>query len=86
MKGLTFIIILFFLILINSSHAEINEAQKTIIKNQIILIHEGMVSEKDVFKKAKLFDKKGVFGIGKTEMSKEEFNSFLDKESLHFGY
>ena len=56
MKGLTFIIILFFLILINSSHAEINEAQKTIIKNQIILIHEGMVSEKDVFKKAKLFD------------------------------
>ena len=65
MKGLTFLIILFFLILINSSYSEINEAQKTIIKNQIILIHEGMVSEKDVFKKAKLFDKKGVFGIGK---------------------
>ena len=86
MKGLTFIIILFFLILINSSHAEINEAQKTIIKNQIILIHEGMVSEKDVFKKAKLFDKKGVFGVGKSEMSQEEFLQFLDKASLHAGY
>ena len=67
-------------------YLEINEAQKTIIKNQIILIHEGMVSEKDVFKKAKLFDKKGVFGIGKTEMTKKEFESFLEKESLHFGY
>ena len=86
MKGLTFIIILSFLILINSSHAEINEAQKTIIKNQIILIHEGMVSEKDVFKKAKLFDKKGVFGVGKSEMSQEEFLQFLDKASLHAGY
>ena len=45
-----------------------------------------MVSERDVFKKAKMFDKEGIFGVGKTEMSKEEFNSFLDKESLHFGY
>ena len=45
-----------------------------------------MVSERDVFKKAKMFDKEGIFGIGKTEMSKEEFNIFLDKESLHFGY
>ena len=86
MKGLTFLSILFFLIIINSSYAEINEAQKKIIKSQIILIHEGMVSERDVFKKAKMFDKEGIIGIGKTEMSKEEFNSFLDKESLHFGY
>ena len=60
--------------------------KKKIIKSQIILIHEGMVSERDVFKKAKMFDKEGIFGVGKTEMSKEEFNSFLDKESLHFGY
>ena len=86
MKGLTFINILLFLIMINLSYAEINEAQKKIIKSQIILIHEGMVSERDVFKKAKMFDKEGIFGVGKTEMSKEEFNSFLDKESLHFGY
>ena len=86
MKSLTFLSVLFFLIIVNFSYAEINEAQKKIIKSQIILIHEGMVLESDVFKKAKMFDKEGIFGIGKTEMSKEEFNSFLDKESLHFGY
>ena len=63
-----------------------NEAQKKIIKSQIILIHEGMVSEKEVFRKAKLFDKEGILGIGKSEMSREEFKAFLDKESLHFGY
>ena len=45
-----------------------------------------MVSEKEVFRKAKLFDKEGILGIGKSEMSQEEFKSFLDKESLHFGY
>ena len=86
MKSLTFLSVLFFLIIVNFSYAEINEAQKKIIKSQIILIHEGMVSERDVFKKAKMFDKEGIFGVGKTEMSKEEFNSFLDKESIHFGY
>ena len=86
MKGLTFLSVFFFLIIVTFSYAEINEAQKKIIKSQIILIHEGMVSEQDVFKKAKMFDKEGIFGVGKTEMSKEEFNSFLDKESLHFGY
>tara|TARA_B000000609_G_C24008946_1_gene259065 strand:- start:108 stop:368 length:261 start_codon:yes stop_codon:yes gene_type:complete len=86
MKGLTFINILLYLILINLSYAEINKAQKKIIKNQIILIHEGMVSEEEVFKKAKLFDNEGIFGIGKTEMSEKEFKSFLKKESLHFGY
>ena len=86
MKGLTFLSILFFLIILNSSYAEINEAQKKIIRSQVILIHEGMVSQETVFKKAKLFDKEGVFGIGKTEMSKEEFQQFLDKASLHAGY
>jgi len=86
MKGLTFINILLYLILINLSYAEINKAQKKIIKNQIILIHEGMVSEEEVFKKAKLFDNEGILGIGKTEMSEKEFKSFLQKESLHFGY
>ena len=86
MKGLTFINILLYLILINLSYAEINKAQKKIIKNQIILIHEGMVSEEEVFKKAKLFDNEGILGIGKTEMSEKEFKSFLEKESLHFGY
>ena len=68
------------------SFAEINEAQKKIIRSQVILIHEGMVSQDIVFKKAKLFDKEGVFGIGKTEMSAQEFQQYLDKVSLHAGY
>ena len=33
-----------------------------------------------------MFNKKGILGIGKTEMSEKEFKSFLEKESLHFGY
>ena len=86
MRKLSFLNILFLLIVINNVYSEINEAQKKIIKSQIILIHEGMVSEKEVFRKAKLFDKEGILGIGKSEMSQEEFKSFLDKESLHFGY
>ena len=80
---LFFVLIYFFQIKI---YAEINEAQKKIIRSQVILIHEGMVSQETVFKKAKLFDKEGVFGIGKTEMSQEEFQQFLDKASLHAGY
>ena len=86
MRKLSFLNILFLLIVISDVYSEINEAQKKIIKSQIILIHEGMVSEKEVFRKAKLFDKEGILGIGKSEMSQEEFKSFLDKESLHFGY
>ena len=86
MRKLSFLNILFLLIVISNVYSEINEAQKKIIKSQIILIHEGMVSEKEVFRKAKLFDKEGILGIGKSEMSQEEFKSFLNKESLHFGY
>ena len=86
MRKLSFLNILFLIIVISDVYSEINEAQKKIIKSQIILIHEGMVSEKEVFRKAKLFDKEGILGIGKSEMSQEEFKSFLNKESLHFGY
>ena len=86
MKKLSFLSILFFLIAMYNVYPEINEAQKKIIKSQIILIHEGMVSEQEVFRKAKLFDKEGILGIGKSEMSQKEFESFLNKESLHFGY
>ena len=86
MRKLSFLNILFLLIVISDVYSEINEAQKKIIKSQIILIHEGMVSEKEVFRKAKLFDKEGILGIGKSEMSQKEFESFLNKESLHFGY
>ncbi len=86
MRKLSFLSILFITTVISNVYPEINEAQKKIIKSQIILIHEGMVSEKEVFRKAKLFDKEGILGIGKSEMSQEEFKSFLNKESLHFGY
>ena len=86
MRKLIFLSILFFIMKNTLTFAEINEAQKKIIKSQIILIHEGMVSEKEVYKKAKLFDKEGIFGIGKTKMSKEEFKSYLNKQSLHYGY
>ena len=83
-KVLIFFALIFSLSI--QSFAEINEAQKKIIRSQVILIHEGMVSKEDVFKKAKLFDKEGVFGIGKTELSKIEFDEYLEKESLHAGY
>ena len=66
--------------------AEITEAQKKIIKTHIIMVHEGMISIDEVYKKTKLFDKSGVFGIGKSELTKEEFTSFFKKESIHFGY
>ena len=82
-KLLVAVTIIFF----NSlSLAEITEAQKKIIKTHIIMVHEGMISIDEVYKKTKLFDKSGVFGLGKSELSKEEFTSFFKKESIHFGY
>ena len=66
--------------------AEITESQKKIIKTHIIMVHEGMISIDEVYKKTKLFDKSGVFGIGKSELTREEFTSFFKKESIHFGY
>ena len=83
-KVLIFFALIFSLSI--QSFAEINEAQKKIIRSQVILIHEGMVSQDIVFKKAKLFDKEGIFGIGKTELSQIEFQEYLDKESVHAGY
>ena len=68
------------------SLAEITESQKKIIKTHIIMVHEGMISIDEVYKKTKLFDKSGIFGIGKSELTKEEFKSFFKKESVHFGY
>ena len=74
-------------IIFNSlTFAEITESQKKIIKTHIIMVHEGMISIDEVYKKTKLFDKSGVFGIGRSELTKEEFKSFFKKESVHFGY
>ena len=66
--------------------AEITETKKKTIKTHIIMVHEGMISIDEVYKKTKLFDKSGIFGIGKSELTKEEFKSFFKKESVHFGY
>ena len=89
-KKITLIEILLIIIVMiffkTFSLAEITEAQKKIIKTHIILVHEGMISIDEVYKKTKLFDKSGVFGIGKSELTKEEFTSFFKKESIHFGY
>ena len=41
-----------------------------------------MVSEKEVFKKAKKFDDKGVFGIGSDEMTSEEYKEYLREKSF----
>ena len=82
-KLLVVVTIIFF----NSlSLAEITESQKKIIKTHIIMVHEGMISIDEVYKKTKLFDKSGVFGIGKSELTREEFTSFFKKESIHYGY
>ncbi len=68
------------------SFGEITESQKKVIKSQIILVHEGMISLDSLYNKTKIFDKTGIFGIGKSEMSKKEFKSFFDKQSIHYGY
>ncbi len=69
--------IIFLLLLILFSIAGVSDKQRTIIDNQIFLIKEGMISEEQVFKKAKKFDDTGVFGIGSDEMTKKEFEDYL---------
>ena len=39
-----------------------------------------MISKKDVFEKAKLFDSKGFFGMNSDVMTKEEFDKFLEEQ------
>ena len=75
MKRLTKIISLLFLTLF--SIAGVSDKQRTIIDNQIFLIKEGMISKKQVFKKAKRFDDTGFFGIGSNEMTEEDFEEYL---------
>ena len=51
-----------------------------IIVKYYFLLNEGIVSKKDVFEKAKLFDSKGFFGMNSDVMTQEEFDNFLEKE------
>ena len=62
--------------------AGISDSQRRIIDNQLFLLKEGLISEKDVFKKAKKFDGTGIFGIGSDEMTKEEFREYLKGKSF----
>ena len=62
--------------------AGISDSQRRIIDNQLFLLKEGLISEKDVFKKAKKFDDTGIFGIGSDEMTKEEFREYLKGKSF----
>ena len=70
-----------FLILISSnSFAGINDKQKSVIKANLFLMQENMISKKDVFEKAKLFDSNGFFGINSDIMTKSEFENFVKQE------
>ena len=62
--------------------AGISDSQRRIIDNQLFLLKEGLISEKEVFKKAKKFDDTGIFGIGSDEMTKEEFREYLKGKSF----
>ena len=76
------LLIINFLIFFKSLQAGVSDAQRWIINNQIFLLKEGMVSEKEVFKKAKKFDDKGVFGIGSDKMTREDFKEYLREKNF----
>ena len=76
------LLVMCFLTVIQSSQAGVSDAQRRIIDNQLFLLKEGMVSEKEVFKKAKKFDDKGVFGIGSDEMTREEYKEYLREKNF----
>ena len=71
------LLIINFLFFFQSLQAGVSDAQRRIIDNQLFLLKEGMVSEKEVFKKAKKFDDTGIFGIGSDEMTREEYIEYL---------
>ena len=73
-------LVLIIIFISTNSYSGINDKQKTVIESQLFLLNEGMVSKKDVFEKAKLFDNKGFFGINSDVMTQEEFDNFLEIE------
>ena len=77
------LLVMCFLTVIQSAQAGVSDAQRRIIDNQLFLLKEGMVSEKEVFKKAKKFDDKGVFGIGSDEMTIEEYKEYLKEKKVY---
>ena len=79
---LLILFVMCFLTFFKFSQAGVSDAQRRIIDNQLFLLKEGMVSEKEVFKKAKKFDDKGVFGIGSDEMTREEYKEYLREKNF----
>ena len=79
---LLILLIINFLVFFQSLEAGVSDAQRRIIDNQLFLLKEGMVSEKEVFKKAKKFDDTGIFGIGSDEMTREEFKEYLGEKNF----
>ena len=73
----------FILLMFQVVQAGVSDAQRRIIDNQLFLLKEGMVSEKEVFKKAKKFDDKGIFGIGSDEMTREEYKEYLKEKKVY---
>ena len=76
------LLIINFLVFLQSLQAGVSDAQRRIIDNQLFLLKEGMVSEKEVFKKAKKFDDTGIFGIGSDEMTREEYKEYLKEKNF----
>ena len=76
------LLIINFLVFFQSLQAGVSDAQRRIIDNQLFLLKEGMVSEKEVFKKAKKFDDTGIFGIGSDEMTREEYKEYLKEKNF----
>jgi len=76
------LLIINFLFFFQSLQAGVSDAQRRIIDNQLFLLKEGMVSEKEVFKKVKKFDDTGIFGIGSDEMTREEYKEYLREKNF----
>jgi len=79
---LLILFVICFLITFQYLQAGVSDAQRRIIDNQLFLLKEGMVSEKEVFKKVKKFDDKGIFGIGSDEMTRQEYKEYLRQKNF----
>ena len=76
------LLIINFLSFFQLVNAGVSDAQRRIIDNQLFLLKEGMISEKELFKKAKKFDDKGIFGIGSDKMTREEYKEYLREKNF----
>tara|TARA_B100001029_G_scaffold168558_1_gene162717 strand:+ start:28 stop:285 length:258 start_codon:yes stop_codon:yes gene_type:complete len=76
------LLMMYFLTFFQFVKAGVSDAQRRVIDNQLFLLKEGMINEKEVFKKAKKFDEKGIFGIGSDEMTREEYKEYLREKNF----